>query len=113
FAKRVVAAHGLDPSKKEDIDWVALAPEVMALAVEKGQVDAVATSEPMGTILTGKNLVRTVADQAVDSPYKDEYCCAAVVSGKLARENPAAAAKGTRALLKGAKWVNTKPTPAA
>jgi len=113
FAKRVVAAHGIDPSKKEDIDWIAIAPEAMAIAVDKGQVDAIATSEPMGSILLGKKLVRTVADQAVDSPYKDEYCCAAVVSGKLARENPAAAAKVTRALLKGAKWVNTNPTAAA
>ena len=33
------------------------------------------------------------------------YCCVAVVSGKLARENPAAAAKVTRALFKACKWV--------
>jgi len=64
----------------------------------------------MGTILLGQGAVRTVVDQEVDQPYKDEYCCVSVVSGKLARENPAAAAKLTRALLKGAKWVSVNPT---
>ena len=113
FARRVIAAHGFDPSKKEDIDWIPLAPDAMGVAIQKGTVDAVATAEPMGTIFMGKKLVRTVADQAVDPPYKDEYCCAVVVSGKLARENPVAAAKVTRALLKGAKWVQTNPTAAA
>lgn len=113
FAKRVIAAHGLDPEKKEDVEFVALAPEAMGIAIDKGQVDAVATSEPMGTIFTGKNLVRTISDQAVDAPYKDEYCCVSLVSGKLARENPEAASKVTRALLKGAKWVQTNPTAAA
>ncbi len=113
FATRALAAHGINPKKKEDIDWIVLPPDGMAIALQKGQVDAIATSEPMGSILLGKGLVRTVADQALDSPYRDEYCCASVVSGKLARENPAAAAKVTRALLKGAKWVSVNPTAAA
>jgi NitT/TauT family transport system substrate-binding protein len=76
-------------------------------------VDAVATSDPIGTILLGKGLVKTIADQAADDPYKDEFCCAAVVSGKLARERPAIAAKVTRALLKGAKWVGENQKEAA
>ncbi len=113
FAKRVIAAHGMDPEKKEDVEFVALDPVGMRVALENGQVDAVATSEPMGTIFAVANLVRTIADQAVDAPYKDEYCCVSLVSGKLARENPAAAAKVTRALLKGAKWVQTNPSAAA
>jgi NitT/TauT family transport system substrate-binding protein len=57
--------------------------------------------------------VKTISDQAIDAPYKDEYCCAAVVSGKLAKNNPVAAAKVTRALLKGAKWVQENPKLAA
>jgi NitT/TauT family transport system substrate-binding protein len=113
FATRVLAANGMDPKKKEDVDWVVLPPDGMGIAVDKGQVDAIATAEPMGTILLGKGIVRTVVDQEVDMPYKDEYCCVSVVSGKLARENPTAAAKVTRALLKGAKWVSVNPTAAS
>jgi NitT/TauT family transport system substrate-binding protein len=111
FACRVLAAHGLHPTK--DVTWVPLPPDVMGQQLESGQVDAIATSDPIGTILLGKGQVRTIADQAVDEPYKDEYCCAAVVSGQLAARDPAAAAKVTRALLKGAKWVETNPAEAA
>ena len=57
--------------------------------------------------------VRTVADGAKDVPYKDEYCCEVVVTGKFLKENPKAAAAATRALLKAAKWVQTNPAAAA
>jgi NitT/TauT family transport system substrate-binding protein len=111
FASRVLAARGLDP--KKDVEWVTVAPDVSALALENGQIDAVADSEPIGSILAAQEKVRTIADQAVDAPYKDEYCCAAVVSGQFAARDPEAAAKVTRALLKGAMWVDENPTAAA
>src|SRR5947209_10626168 len=114
FASRVLAANGINPRPEVgEVTWIPFPPDVLGKAVEDGRVDAVCTSDPIGTILLGKGIVKTVADQAVDAPYKDEFCCAAVVSGKLARENPAAAAKVTRALLKGAKWVSENPTAAA
>ena len=111
FASRVLAAHGMDPRK--DVEWVVVAPDVAALALDNGQVDAVAESEPIGSILLGMDKVRTVADQAVDPFYRDEYCCATVVSGAFAKRDPAGAAKVTRALLKGALWVEENPTAAA
>lgn len=111
FASRAIAAAGLDPQK--DVKWVVIAPDVTGLALEKGQVDAVADSEPLGSILAAQGKVRTIADQAVDAPYRDEYCCATVVSGKFAASNPTAAAKITRSLLKGALWVEKNPTAAA
>jgi NitT/TauT family transport system substrate-binding protein len=67
----------------------------------------------IGTILVGKGQVRTIADQATDPPYSEEYCCAVVVSGALARDYPEAAAKVTRAMLKAAKWVELNNTAAA
>jgi NitT/TauT family transport system substrate-binding protein len=114
FASRVLFAAGIDPSPdKGNVQWLAFPPEVLGKAADDGRVDAVATSDPIGTILLGKGQVRTIADQAVDPPYCDEYCCAAVVSGKLAARDPAAAAKVTRALLKGARWVDENPSAAA
>src|SRR5205823_9053362 len=82
-------------------------------ALEKGEVDAVADSEPIGSLLLAEGKVKNIADQATDSPYKDEYCCAVVVNGKFLASNPKAAAAATRALLKGAKWVETNPAAAA
>jgi NitT/TauT family transport system substrate-binding protein len=114
FSSRVLAVNGIDPRVEGgDVTWKAFPPDVLGKAVDDGLVDAVATSDPIGIMLLGKGLVRTIADQAVDKPYSDEYCCASVVSGKLARENPEAAAKVTRALLEAAKWVGVNPSAAA
>jgi NitT/TauT family transport system substrate-binding protein len=114
FASRVLVAAGLNPSPENgDVQWLAFPPDVLGKAVDDGRVDAVATADPIGTILLGRGQVRTIADQGLDAPYCDEYCCAVVVSGKLAARDPASAGKVTRALLKAAKWVNENPTAAA
>jgi NitT/TauT family transport system substrate-binding protein len=111
FANRVLGAHGIDPSR--EIQWKVFPAGELGLALDKGLVDAVANSEPIGTLLLADGKVRNIADQAVDPPYKEEYCCAVIVNGKFLKNNPKAAAAGTRALLKGAKWVNTNPAAAA
>ena len=111
FANRVLGANGIDAMK--EIEWRVFPAGELGLALEKGEVDAVADSEPIGSLLLAQGLVRNVADQAKDAPYKDEYCCAVIANGKWLSANPKAAAAATRALLKGAKWVNTNPRIAA
>jgi NitT/TauT family transport system substrate-binding protein len=111
FANRVLSANGIDASR--DVTWTVYPAGELGLALQKGQVDAVADSEPIGTLLMVNDKVRNVADQATDAPYKDEYCCAVVVSGKFLANNPKAAAAATRALLRGAKWVQQNPAAAA
>jgi len=111
FANRVLSAHGIDPSK--EITWIVFPAGELGLAVDKGEVDAVADSEPIGTMLVAEGKVKNIADQANDAPYKDEYCCEVIVSGKFLAANPKAAAGATRALLKAAKWVQTNPAAAA
>ena len=103
FASRVLAANGLDP--KNDVEWVTFPADAMELALDRGQVDAVANAEPIGTLLLAREKVRKVVDQAHDLPYSKEFCCVTAVNGKFARENPKAAAAVTRAIFKGAKWV--------
>ena len=83
------------------------------MALDKGEVDAVANSEPIGSLLLADGKVRNIADQAADAPYKDEYCCAVLVNGKFLARNPKASAAATRALLKAAKWVEANPAAAA
>src|SRR5438876_3234354 len=111
FANRVLGAHGIDPAK--EITWRVFPAGELGLALDKGEVDAVADSEPIGSLLVAQGKVKNVADQAQDAPYKDEYCCAVIVNGKFLAKNPKAAAAATRALLKGAKWVEANPAAAA
>ena len=111
FANRVLGAHGIDPSK--EITWLVFPAGELGLALDKGEVDAVADSEPIGSLLLADGKVRNIADQAADIPYKDEYCCAVLVNGKYLAKNPKAAAAATRALLKASKWVEANPAAAA
>jgi NitT/TauT family transport system substrate-binding protein len=111
FASRAFADHGMDAEK--DITWRVFPASELELALDKGEIDAVADSEPIGSLLLAHEKVRNVIDQAIDAPYRDEYCCAIAVSGKLLSSDPARAAKVTRAILKASKWVSTNPTAAA
>jgi NitT/TauT family transport system substrate-binding protein len=111
FANRVLGANGIDASK--DVTWRVFPAGELGLALDKGEVDAVANSEPIGSLLLAQEKVRNIADQAKDIPYKDEYCCAVIVNGKFLTANPKAAAAATRAMLKGAKWVEANPAAAA
>ena len=111
FANRVLGAHGIDAGK--EITWRVFPAGELGLALDKGEVDAVADSEPIGSLLFAQGKVQNIADQANDAPYKDEYCCAVIVNGKFLKANPRAAAAGTRALLKAAKWVEANPAAAA
>jgi NitT/TauT family transport system substrate-binding protein len=111
FANRVLGANGIDASK--DVSWRVFPAGELGLALDKGEVDAVADSEPIGSLLLADGKVRNVADQAADMPYKDEYCCAVIVNGKYLATHPKESAAATRALLKGAKWVETNPAAAA
>src|SRR5204862_1009480 len=90
FANRVLGANGIDSSK--EITWLVFPAGELGLALDKGEVDAVANSEPIGSLLLADGKVRNIADQAADAPYKDEYCCAVLVNGKYLARNPKACA---------------------
>jgi len=111
FATRAASNAGLNPAK--DVEWKVYPPAEQGLAIEKGEVDAVANAEPIGSMLLGSGKVRNLADQAKDTPYNSEYCCEVVANGKWLAKNPKTAAAATRALLKGAKWVHANPVAAA
>ena len=111
FSYRVLGTKGLDASR--DVTWLVYPAGELGLALEKGEVDAVADSEPIGSMLVSQGKVRNIADQATDLPYSEEYCCAVLGNGKFIEKNPRATAAATRALLKAAKWVETNPAAAA
>jgi len=111
FANRVFGTHGIDAGK--DITWKVFPAGELGLALDKGEVDAVANAEPIGSLLIAEGKVRNIADQIADEPYNKEYCCEVIANGKWVDANPKRAAAATRALLKGAKWVETNPRTAA
>src|SRR5438874_10960284 len=113
FANRVFGTHGVDASK--DITWKVYPAGELGLALKKGEVDAVADAEPIGSLLIAQGIARNIEgmDEATDMPYADEYCCEIIANGKWIDANPDTAARTTRAILRGAKWVQENPKAAA
>ena len=90
FANRVFGTHGVDAGK--DITWKVYPAGELGLALDKGEIDAVADSEPIGSLLIAEGKVRNIADQIMDAPYNQEYCCEVIANGKWVDANPKAAA---------------------
>src|SRR5882672_1743468 len=113
FANRVLGTHGVDAST--EIGWKVYPAGELGLALKKGEVDAVADAEPIGTLLIAQGIARNVEgmDEATDLPYANEYCCEIIANGKWIDANPDTAARATRAILRGAKWVQENPKAAA
>jgi NitT/TauT family transport system substrate-binding protein len=110
FANRVLGRNKIDP--RSEIEWRVFPSGELGLALQKGAVDAVANSEPIGSLLLADGKVQNIADLGAD-PYKDEYCCSVMLNSKYVTTNPEACAAAVRAILKGAKWVQANPRAAA
>ncbi|GEP45763.1 hypothetical protein BGE01nite_50540 [Brevifollis gellanilyticus] len=111
FANRTLSRHKVDP--RTEIEWRVFPSGELGLALEKGEVDAIANSEPIGSLMMASGKVQNVADLGVDTEYADEYCCSIMMNAAFAEKNSKAAAAATRAILKGAKWVSVNPHAAA
>jgi len=113
FANRVFGTHGVDASK--EITWKVFPAGELGLALRKGEVDAVANAEPIGSLLIAEGIARTVEgmDESTDEPYAREYCCEIIANGKWIDANPDSAARATRAILRGTVWVQQNPRAAA
>jgi NitT/TauT family transport system substrate-binding protein len=111
FANRVLGRHKVDP--KTEIEWRVFSSGELGLALQKGAVDAVACSEPIGSLLMAEQKVHNVADLGVDEHYVDEYCCSLMLNAKFATERRETCAATVRAILKGSKWVEKNPRAAA
>src|SRR5437899_549747 len=113
FANSVFGTHDVDAGK--DITWKVYPAGELGLALKKGEVDAVANAEPIGTLLIAQGIARNIEgmDEATDMPYANEYCCEIIANGKWIDANPDTAARATRAILRGAVWVQQNPKAAA
>ena len=115
FASRVLAAQGIDPSLDAgQVTWLAIAPDAMAKAVQKtgGWTPSPRPTRSAPSWSARRSSARSPTRPRT-SPTPTSTVMRWVVSGKLARKHPKAAAKVTRAMLKAAKWVEENPKAAA
>lgn len=114
ITKRALAKAGVNVSDKDlEVQFTVFGRNDLPLVLDQGQVDAIAVGDPVASIAMEKYGYRALIDTAKTAPFDQEYCCVAMVTSKLAKANPKAAEKATRAILKGASWVQAHLEEAA
>ncbi len=114
ITKRSLNAEGIDISDgSSEVTFTVFSRNDLAQALENGAVDAIVLGDPQAAVAQDQYGLTALIDTATDPAYKDEYCCDAFVTSKLAEENPEAAAAFTRAVQKGAQWVEEHPEETA
>lgn len=103
---------GVTPDNME-VEFVTVDRNSLPQALESGQVDAIAMTDPVGAIAEKKYGFKSVVDTAKSDGFKDEYCCDIVMSNKYLEEHPELAKKFNEAVIKGALFVHEHPEEAA
>jgi NitT/TauT family transport system substrate-binding protein len=105
-----LAKQGIDPNK--DVDWRAYPGNLLQIAVEKGEAQAVLAADPIAYLWLKDSAYKEVASN-LDGDYKDTSCCIVGLRGSLVREEPQVARALTQALLDAAMFTSQNPEQAA
>jgi NitT/TauT family transport system substrate-binding protein len=114
FAKRSLAAGGVGVGLEDaEVEFVVYNTSDLAIALDKGAVDAIGMNEPTATIAANAYNYKTLFDSAKDVPFNSQYCCVAYVRDSIAADFPDLALKYTRAMQKASAWVQSNQDEAA
>ncbi|MBR3057880.1 MAG: ABC transporter substrate-binding protein [Clostridiales bacterium] len=112
--KRLLFDNGIGVTTENlEVEWVVYGLTDLPLALENGAIDVAALHDPVAYSAEKEYGFKKILDLSTDEKFKDEYCCMAFVTNKLAKENPKAAAAYTRAMLKASAFVQANPKEAA
>ena len=103
---------GVKPGEQE-VEFVVVEKSSLAAALQSGQVDAIAVTDPTATISEKQYGFKPILDTAKSPEFKNEYCCSAMVTSKFAAEHPDLAKGFTKAVMKGAAYIGKHPEEVA
>jgi NitT/TauT family transport system substrate-binding protein len=110
FISIALMKKGIDPVK--DVEWRQYPVEVLPLAVNKGEVDAIADNDPRTYLwLKGGNLNEVANNLAGE--FAERTCCLLAIRGSLVREERTVAAALTRSLLEAGDLISRNAADAA
>lgn len=110
FFSILLHKEGIDPVA--DVEWRAYPGELLTLAAEKGEIDAIADGDPKAFFwLRDGNYVQVASN--LDHGFESRVCCIVGLTGSLVRERQPIASALTRALLEAQDLTVAKPELAA
>jgi len=110
FFSIVLAKKGIDPA--QDVEWRQYPGNLLALAVDKGEVQALAEIDPLPYLWLKEGKLTEIATN-LSGEYADRTCCVLAIRGSLTREELPVAAALTRAIMEGGDRVAGDPADAA
>ena len=110
FCSIAFAKNGIDPVR--DVDWRQYPVDLLALAVEKGEAQALTDNDPRTYLWLKDGKLNEVLTN-LSGEFADRICCVLAIRGSLIRGEPAAASALTRAVLEAGDMVARDPADAA
>ena len=110
FCSIVFAKNGIDPVK--DVEWRQYPGELLALAVEKGEAQALTDNDPRTYLWCKSGKFNEVVTN-LSGEFADRVCCVLAIRGSLIRAEPDAARAMTRSVLEAGDLVAHHPAEAA
>ncbi|MFF0489997.1 ABC transporter substrate-binding protein [Nocardia sp. NPDC004068] len=101
---------GINPA--QDVDWRVFPGDQLGEALAKGEIVAIAGSDPNGLLPILKGNARELTNNQRGA-NREEFCCTTAISGRLLREDPETARKLVTAWAEGSRWVGANIGPAA
>ena len=107
-----IALHKKGISPESDVEWKAFPPDTLGVALQKGEIDAISTSDPLAySFRKTYGLAEVTNNQVGDFLHRS--CCVIGIAGSIVRDDQPTAAAITRALVEAAEWTYLDPEEAA
>ena len=110
FFSIYLAKKGIDPA--QEVEWRQYPANLLALAVDKGEVQALAEIDPLPYLWLKEGKLNEIATN-LTGEFADRTCCVLAIRGSLTRSEMPVAAALTRSILEGADLVASDPADAA
>ena len=111
FLASMMAWAGLDPNK--DINWIVHPVAEQMQLFSNGEVDALLAFPPSVQELRAKKIGQVALNSMMDKPWSNYFCCMLLANQGFAQNNPVAAKRAMRAILKAADVCALEPERAA
>ncbi len=110
FIAIVAAKNGIDPLK--DIDWRIYPPDLLGIALQKGEIQAFSSPDPLGSIIRDRDQLVEVINN-LSGEFANRACCVLGIRASLIRDDRVVAAAITGALMEAQESVAQNPDKAA
>ena len=109
FMSVLAAKHGVDLN---EIDWRVYPPDLLGVALQKGEIQAFSSLDPMASILRDRNHLVEVSNNLADE-FAHRACCILGIRGRMVRDERPVAAAITAAIMEAQDFVAAHPDAAA